>query len=241
MRLFPRREPFARAFAFGAAPPGNGFRCPGYAHRLMETRTAPSLLPILRSRQQGQILALLLCNPDDEHTLSGIAHLSGAPLSSVHREVGRAEKAGLLVSRRAGSTRLVRADTANPYHPAMADLLLKAFGPPAVLADALAGVAGIHAAYIYGSWAARLHGVTGPRPVNDIDVLILGEPDRREVASGCLQATELLGRTVNTTIRPQDWLETGTSSFHATVTGRPLVPLPFLKSQVDTARGSRDA
>ena len=144
----------------------------------MEVRSAPSLLPILRSRQQGEVLTYLMCDPDRETSMSELAHRVGVPLSSVHREVERAEAAGIITSRRLGNTRFVRADTDSPYYDSLSDLLVRAFGPPHVLAEALEGVEGIEAAYVYGSWAARLHGVAGRRPVNDIDVLVLGEPEQ---------------------------------------------------------------
>jgi hypothetical protein len=47
----------------------------------------------------------------------------------------------------------------------LADVLTKAFGVPAILADVLRQVRGISDAYIYGSWAARHQGQPGPRPV----------------------------------------------------------------------------
>jgi hypothetical protein len=39
----------------------------------------------------------------------------------------------------------------------------------------------IASAYIYESWAAQLQGEPGDRPVADIDVLVLGSPDREEI------------------------------------------------------------
>jgi len=42
-----------------------------------------------------------------------IAARTGAPHASVHREIERAEQAGLVVSRKLGNTRLVRANTAS--------------------------------------------------------------------------------------------------------------------------------
>ena len=100
------------------------------------------------------------------------------PHPSVYREVQRAEQTGLVTTRKVGNTRLVRANTASPYYRGLAEVLTRAFGVPAVLAEALRGVDGIAAAYIYGSWAARHEGRTGQRPVGDIDVLVLGQPDR---------------------------------------------------------------
>ncbi|WP_420610499.1 winged helix-turn-helix transcriptional regulator [Candidatus Poriferisodalis sp.] len=197
----------------------------------METKSAPSLLPILRSRQQGEVLTYLMCDPDRETSMSELAHRVGVPLSSVHREVERAEAAGIVTSRRLGNTRFVRADTDSPYFDSLSDLLVKAFGPPHVLAEALDGVVGIEAAYVFGSWAARLHGVSGRRPVNDIDVLVLGEPDRGELYRALSGVEERLGRPVNVVIRDSEWLQDGSGGFHATVTERPVVAIEIKKSR----------
>jgi DNA-binding transcriptional ArsR family regulator len=94
-------------------------------------------LPILRSQQQGAILALLLGDPDLELSLTEIAARTGTPHPSVHREIQRAEQAGLVTSRKVASTRLVRANTASPYYAGLAEVLTRAFGVPAVLAEAL--------------------------------------------------------------------------------------------------------
>ena len=142
--------------------------------QLVERRPAPPLLPILRSQQQGEILALLLGDPDLELSLTEIAQRTGAPHPSVHREILRAERAGLVITRKIGNTRLVRANTESPYYAGLADVLTKAFGVPSVLAEALRPVRGVTGAWIYGSWAARHAGQTGQRPVGDIDVLVLG-------------------------------------------------------------------
>src|SRR6516165_10213091 len=137
----------------------------------MDRQPAPALLPILRSQQQAEILALLLGDPDLELSLTEIAARTGAPHPSVYREVERAEQAGLVTSRKIGNTRLVRANTASPYYPGLADVLTRAFGVPAVLAAALRPIVGLAGAFIYGSWAARQAGRPGVRPVGDIDVL----------------------------------------------------------------------
>jgi DNA-binding transcriptional ArsR family regulator len=192
---------------------------------IVDRQPAPALLPILRSQQQGEILALLLGDPDLELNLTQIAARTATPHASVHREIERAERAGLVVTRKVGNTRLVRANTASPYYAGLAEVLTRAFGVPAVLAAALQPVNGIAAAYIYGSWAARHEGQTGQRPVGDIDVLVLGEPDRDQLYAALSDAEERLGRPVQATIRGADWLETGSGAFHDTVTSRPLLRL----------------
>ena len=193
--------------------------------QIVERKPTSSLLPILRSQQQGEILALLLGDPDLELSLTEISDRTGAPHPSVHREIERAEQAGLVTTRKVGNTRLVRANTASPYYAGLAEVLTRAFGVPAVLAEALSAVDGITAAYIYGSWAARHEGQAGQRPVGDIDVLILGEPDRDKLYSALSAAEQRLGRPVEATIRDSAWLESGTGAFHDTVVSRPLLRL----------------
>jgi DNA-binding transcriptional ArsR family regulator len=192
----------------------------------MDRRPPPALLPILRSQQQGEILALLLGDPELELSLTEIATRTGVPHPSVHREIQRAEQAGLVTSRKIGNTRLVRANTASPYYAGLADVLTRAFGVPAVLTEALRDVGGITTAYIYGSWAARHEGQPGQRPVGDIDLLVLGAPDRDQLYAALSVAERRLGRPVQATIRDPAWLESGTGAFHDTITGRPLLRLP---------------
>jgi predicted nucleotidyltransferase len=145
-----------------------------------------------------------------------------APVTSVYREVQRAEQAGLVTSRKVGDTRLVRANTDSPHHAGLAEVLTSAFGVPAVLAEVLHDVRGIAAVYIYGSWAARRGGRTGQRPVGDIDVLVLGEPDRDQPYAALSAAKNRLARPVQATIRDRASLESGSGAVHDTVTSRPL-------------------
>ena len=205
----------------------------------MKRTATPPLLPILRSRQQGEILALVLGDPEPELSLTEIAERTTAPHASVYREIRRAEEAGLVTSRKVGNTRLVRANTDSPYYAGLADVLTRAFGVPAVLARALRGVGGIEEAYVYGSWAARHAGERGTRPVGDIDVLVLGEPDRDQLYEALSSAENRLGRPVQATIRGPGWLRSGSGSFHQTVTGRPILQLELGDPATRTARVAR--
>jgi DNA-binding transcriptional ArsR family regulator len=198
--------------------------------QVVDKSPPPPLLPILRSQQQAEILALLLGDPELEVSVSDLAARTGVPYASVHREVGRAEVTGLITSRRVGRTRLLRANTSSPYYLGLADLLTKAFGVPRLLAAGVAGIEGIDRLFIYGSWAARFLGEEGRRPVGDIDVLILGEPDRDAIYDSVTSLEARLGRPIQITIRDADWLETGSGSFHDTVMSRPIVEVPLPSS-----------
>ena len=114
----------------------------------MDKSPTPSLLPIFRSQQQAELLALILGDPTAEHGMTELAERTGVPYASVHREVERANAAGLLSSRLVGRTRLIRADMSSPYFAGLADVLVKAFGVPWVIGKELARVKVIEAAYV---------------------------------------------------------------------------------------------
>jgi predicted nucleotidyltransferase len=189
----------------------------------MQKGAPPPLLPLLRSRLQAEVLTLVLLGPGQEWSLTGLASRTGASLSSVQREITRAEQAGVVTSRRLGNSRLVMAAD-SPLTAPLTELLLRSFGPRQVLAEELEGVEGIDAAYLFGSWAARYAGEAG-RPPADLDVLVIGAPDRDELDDAAQRAASRLAREVSVTIRSPAWWQDGTDGFHTDVTRRPLVAI----------------
>jgi hypothetical protein len=87
----------------------------------------------------------------------------GIHSAAQQREMARAEQTGVVKSRRVGHTRLVTAAD-SPLTGPLTELLLRSFGPRQVLAEALARLDGIEAAYLFGSWAARYAGQEGRAP-----------------------------------------------------------------------------
>lgn len=216
-------EGFAVGVLRGARRAAFPLRNMGSILHVMQRGSPPPLLPLLRSRLQAEVLTLILLGPEQEWSLTGLASRAGVSVSSVQREVDRAEQAGVVSSRRLGSTRLVKA-AESPLTAPLAELLLRSFGPRQVLAEELAGIEGIEAAYLFGSWAARYTGEAG-RPPADLDVLVIGAPDRDDLDDAAQRAERRLAREVNVTIRSVDWWREGTDGFHADVIRRPLVPL----------------
>jgi len=64
--------------------------------QIVDRQPSPSLLPILRSQQQGEILALLLGDPDLELSLTEIADRLSLSRNTVTELCSRAEEVGLL-------------------------------------------------------------------------------------------------------------------------------------------------
>jgi hypothetical protein len=127
-------------------------------------------------------------------------------------------------SERVGRARLVEADPESPLYPELRRLILKALGPPTVLARVLREVPGDEAAAIFGSWAARHRGEPGPAP-GEVDVLIIGAPDTGSVYRACRCAEEELGRPVNPVVLPTEEWRAQRSGFLRTVARAPLVPI----------------
>ena len=186
--------------------------------------SVPSLAPILRSDTQGRMLAELLIDPSRELSLSDLAGRVGASVATVAREVDRAETAEILTSRRVGTVRLVRADTSNPLREPLTQLIAATYGAPAIIAAAFSEVPAVERLYLFGSWAARYRGQPGPTP-RDIDVLLIGRPDRERAYEAADEAEHRLGLPVQVTFRtPQQWARED-DPFIVEVKSRPLLPL----------------
>lgn len=165
----------------------------------------PILLPIFRSDGQSRILARLFLHPQRQFSLSELARETDLDPASVQREVTRLEAAGIVASTRVGTARIVRIDETSPIHAELSGLVMKTLGPPVALAAALADLSGIEEAFIFGSWASRMLGQSGPVPA-DIDLLVVGAPDRRALSAACARAGATLGREVQATVvSPVDW------------------------------------
>ncbi len=166
--------------------------------------SAPPLLAVFRSQLQGELLARVLLDPG-RFSVSELARTLDAPTATVAREVARLEGAGLLSSTRVGRARLVAGNEANPALVPLRQLVMIAFGPRQVVTEEFIGLAGLDELLIFGSWAARYRGVQGAPP-GDVDVLVVGEPNRDDVYDAARRAEARLGREVNpVVVSPQRW------------------------------------
>lgn len=184
---------------------------------------APALIPIFRSPLQARLLLRVLTD-DEPRTITDLARVLDAPEATVHREVRRLMDADLVTGTRVGRSVVVRPADENPATAPLRQLLVVTYGPAPFLERALSGVDGITEAYVYGSWAARWHGEVGPAP-GDVDVLVVGTPDREAVYDALDGVDSALGREVNVTfVSPQRWAS-GEETFLAAIRDRPLVRL----------------
>ncbi len=183
---------------------------------------APLLAPIFRSEGQARLLAVLLLE-DAELSISDLAARADLAYPTAHREVSRLLTAGILAERAVGRTRLIRTNWDSPLADPLRQILLVSTGPAVLLAGLLGELEGIEAAFLYGSFAARMRGVDGPSP-RDIDVMVIGDPDISKVYRVCEQVEQEVGRPVNPTVLTVEEF-TADSGFSAHVRSSPTVTI----------------
>jgi predicted nucleotidyltransferase len=192
----------------------------------MAQTAAPPLLPVFRSRLQGEILALVLGDASAEWTAEELSRRTGHPRHTVANELRRLGEAGLFITRTIGRSKLVRADVGNPYFEPLSRLALMSFGPLQVIREEFGTIDYVEQLYIFGSWAARHAGEQGPTP-HDVDVLIIGTPNRDEVYEAARRAQQRLGREVNTTLRDAGQWKGAQDGFARQLRASPLVEIPL--------------
>lgn len=186
-------------------------------------RTAPpELLPIFRSALQARVLAALLLDAGGPLTAADLVSLTGGAPASVHRELTRLERAGLVQHDRVGRTKLYSAGSSASVEP-LRRLLEVTLGAKARIRSALQAMPGVEHAAIYGSWATAEAGAA-----SDIDLLVIGPMSRAAVIDGLADVEHVLNREIDVTIFDRTQFErrlTEGSGFLRTVLDGPLIPL----------------
>lgn len=153
------------------------------------------------SRSRARLLAIFVTRPGEEYYAQRLLAMTGLGEGSVRYELRRLERLGLLSSRKAGREKLYQIDTRHPLFPELKQMVYKTAGLGEALREALAGHAGVEAAFIYGSTAKG-----GERPTSDLDLFIVGTPGRADLAAVLEDAERRLGREVNlVTMAAGEW------------------------------------
>src|ERR1019366_2534887 len=172
----------------------------------------PTLLPLLRSRTQGDLLALLVLNPGKSFSITEAALRIGVSRPGLSQEASRLSETGFILSNMDGRSNKISANENSIIAKPLTDLLAVTYGPLPVLNREFSGIDGIDFAFIFCSWAARYLGNPGPIPL-DVDLLVVGTADRDELAVAAQRAGTILHREVNVRrVATQTW-EKGEEAF----------------------------
>jgi predicted nucleotidyltransferase len=133
----------------------------------------------------------------------GLQRRSGLSMSSLNRELRRLESRGLLERVDDGGRALYRAAENHPAWKTLRQLVRDFADPAEVVEEAIAGIEGIDAAFVFGSFA---RGDAGEH--SDVDVLVVGDLSA-DAALGrqAAEASVLLGRPVEIRAYTRDKLQ----------------------------------
>lgn len=190
------------------------------------SESAPALAPLFRSDQQFRLLGVLFAGAGDETTIGELAERAGVAQATASREVARLEQHGLVMTRRLGRNRLVRPNQRLPWARELRSILMQTVGVVGRLGNALSGIVGVHEAFVFGSWAARLEGEPGPFP-NDVDVVVIGTVSLRVIRRACRKLEQDLRVDINPVVVDREsWDSDAPGPFIAQIKQQPLVPIP---------------
>lgn len=179
-----------------------------------------SRLPLFRSPEQEQLLAELFVFSEGPLTLSELARRAGTSVAGAHKEVERLEASGLVTSKSSGRSRLVEPNRVSPVYQELHGLLTKSMGPEPLLRAALSEIDGIETAFIFGSWADPHQ-----RAPQDIDLMVIGDPDIGEVYDSVSEVEDEVGRPINVVIRSREEWANAEGAFERAVQRRPKIEL----------------
>lgn len=181
----------------------------------------PAVLPLFRSELQARLLSVLLLGDGGAVASPELARRTGASPASLHRELQRLERAGLIEHERVGRTKVYRAAERSPVHAALRELLERTVGVESMLRARLASLPGVEAAAIFGSWAAGRVSAD-----SDVDVLVVGDVERDHLLEAAREVERIAGRAVNVAAYDaEEFARRRDDGFLATVLARPLIPL----------------
>lgn len=163
-------------------------------------------LPLFRSDNQANLLVALFFS-DKGFTVQELSSKLKTPYPTLHREVVRLHKFGIISEDRVGNYRFFKPNRDSPIYRPLRDLLEVISGPIPLLKKELSSIVGIEWVALFGSWANRIVGEIGNLP-KDIDVLVIGTPEIRQVNMACTTVGKKLGWEVNPVIlTSREWME----------------------------------
>lgn len=205
------------------------------------------VLDLTRSEARRRLLSLFFADPAREYHLRDLARLIGMSVGAVQNVVGRLEREGLLKRRPLGNLALFSLNQQHPLYSELEALVTKTIGIAPQLARALAGIAGVKLAFVYGSYVSVFaKGGSVWTAESDVDLLVIGDVDPRAVSPIARELGALTNRQINYTVLSGKELAEKISkrdSFIGEVLANPILPLvgfPETDSTTPLRRSPKD-
>ncbi len=154
------------------------------------------------SKAMAQALTFLVSRPGEGFTFNGLVDATGINRESLNRALRRLVLLGLVTRTKERASVRYSVQVHHPVYPEMKSICAKLFGVGDLLRSYTDLGSEVAFALIFGSVAAGTDD-----PGSDIDILVVGTPDRVELNRWARGATEKLGREVNTVVISDSELE----------------------------------
>ncbi|MEW6351450.1 MAG: nucleotidyltransferase domain-containing protein [Thermodesulfobacteriota bacterium] len=155
---------------------------------------------VLFTKTQAAILTLLFTNPRRRHFANELVRLARVGRGAIQREIRRLRDADLIVETREGKRIYYQANPRHFVFPEVAGLIQKTTGPVGRIHQAFERLRKrIDVAFIYGSVACG-----SETPESDIDLMVIGSVDFRDVVKVTSPLTHELLRETNPSVFPKE-------------------------------------
>jgi len=167
---------------------------------VLEMSTVSPLGSLLFGETRRAILALLYGHSDEQFYLRELVRRTETALGAAQRELTLLTSGGLVQRVRRGNQVYYQANASNPIFAELKSILTKTTGVRDVIQKALEPLlARIKVAFVYGSVAKGEETVS-----SDIDLMVIGDVEFREVVSCLTDIENKLGREINPTVYPPE-------------------------------------
>lgn len=150
---------------------------------------------LFTSKVRVRLLSLFLTHPAEAFYIRQIVRLTGETYNNVRQELQNLAQLGLILSERRANAIYYQANVDHFLFPELKRIILKTEAVGDRLREALAALADIRVAFIYGSTARGSELAS-----SDIDLMVIGDVDLEALDGAIDRIEEEIGRTVNYTL-----------------------------------------
>lgn len=156
---------------------------------------------LITSQVRIDLIAHFILNPEGRYHVRGLEKTLDAHYSAVWRELENLEQAGVVLSEEDAGRRMFQLNPEYPLLDELRGMILKTVGAGDRIREAISSLDGVHAAFIYGSYADGQVDA-----YSDIDLMIIAEANLEEISPAISTLEVDLGRPVNVvTYSLQEW------------------------------------
>lgn len=150
---------------------------------------------LISSKTRQTILRAFVESPGIEYYTRQLAKLHKISVGTLHRELKKLSSAGILRERKIGNIKLFSLNKQNPLYEEIRNIIHKTEGAVKLIKDAISGMDGVKAAFIFGSFAKG-----DERPDSDVDVFLMGDGiNEDELTHAISDAEKKLFKEINYT------------------------------------------